>query len=67
MRGVLNTLIHAMDLHQEGIIYGIITAREKNFLPGRSLRTISHAMRPPTRMLPTETQDAISKEFSRGR
>ena len=45
----------------------MITAREKNFLPGRSLRTISHAMRPPTRMLPTETQDAISKEFSRSR
>lgn len=45
----------------------MITAREKNFLHGRSLRTMSQAMMPPSKMLPTDTHSAIIRELSSGR
>ena len=41
-------------------------AREKNFLNGRSLRTISQAIAPPRPMLSTETAVAIKSECISG-
>lgn len=66
IRGVLNMVSHACDLHQLGIMYGMMTASEKNGLNGRSVRTISHASTEPSRIAQTETQKPISSEWSSG-
>ena len=44
----------------------MMTAMEKYFFPGRSLRTISQAIREPSRMLNTETSEAIKRECPSG-
>ena len=44
----------------------MITAREKNFLKGRSERTISHARMDPSRMAHTETHTPMVRELISG-
>ena len=47
-------------------MYGMITAKEKNFLNGRSVRTISQARTEPMVIARTETHTPISSELSNG-
>ena len=44
----------------------MITAREKNFLQGRSDRTISHARTAPSTMAHTDTHTPMVRELSSG-
>ena len=44
----------------------MITAREKNFLKGRSERTISQARMEPSRMAHTDTQTPMTRELING-
>ena len=47
-------------------MYGMIMARERNFLHGKSERTISQASAEPSMMLITDTVQEIISEFMSG-
>ena len=52
----------AIDLHHEGIIYGTMISSERTFFPGKSLRTMSHAMMLPKGTAIKQVKNEISSE-----
>ena len=61
-RALRKTLSQAIDLHHEGIIYGTMISSERTFFPGKSLRTMSHAMMLPKGTAIKQVKNEISSE-----